>query len=259
MTTYGDLLLDVVAGVATVTINRPAKRNAMTVAMWESLERVCLDIARMPDVSAVVVTGEGPTFCAGADITALSADDALVKRVVRQAESALRELAVPTVAAIRGNCMGGGVQIAVACDIRVAASDAVFAVPPAKLGVIYPVSSIRTMVALIGPAASKRLVYTAAPIGATEAFRLGLVDEVVAPDGLDAAVAELVASFGEKSVLSQSAAKAMVNAVVSGADTEAEYARWNAIWSTSVDSTEGPAAFLAKRPAEFGWHPSELA
>lgn len=255
---YDDLALDVAAGVATITINRPHKRNAMTVAMWSAFEQVCQELASRADVSALVVRGSGGSFCAGADISALSEDDAKVKRVVRQAERALRELPVPTVAAIEGPCFGGGVQVAVACDMRIATTDATFGVPPARLGVVYPVTSVRAMVAVVGPSVAKRLLFTAVPLGATEALAVGLVDRVVEPAGLDAAVAELLGSFAGRSLLTQASSKALINAISSGGDPEAEYARWEAVWAASPDSVEGPAAFLAKRPAEFRWHPSEL-
>src|SRR5207245_4406417 len=109
---------------------------------------------------------------------------------------------------------------AVACDLRVADTTATFAVPPAKLSVVYPVNSTRSLVELIGPAAAKRLIFTAQSIDATEAFRIGLVDQVVEPDALAGAVAELVASILPLAPMSQTATKALINAIADGGDGE---------------------------------------
>ena len=155
-----DLLLSVDGAVATLTINRPAKRNALTPVMWRRLAEVCAELAADPGLRVLVVTGAGPSFCAGADISSLSQDEAELKAVVQTAERALRSLPMPSIAKVRGHCLGGGNQIAVACDLRVADSTATFGVPPARLGVVYPVGSTRALVELVGPAAAKRLIFT---------------------------------------------------------------------------------------------------
>jgi enoyl-CoA hydratase/carnithine racemase len=242
---------------ARIEVNRPDKRNAMTVAMWNDLSAACDRLAADPAVRAVLVRGVGRSFCTGADISALREGDATVKEVVGRAEASLRALPVPTVAVIHGHCWGAGLQIATACDLRIAADDATFAVPPAKLGIVYPATSLAAMVALIGPAATKQLVFTAAPIDAPAAEHLGLIDQVVAVDDLDSAATDLVASFSG-SLLSHCAAKAIVNAIVDGADGRASYQHWMSVWADSADGAEGPNAFLERRPAEFSWHPSEL-
>jgi enoyl-CoA hydratase/carnithine racemase len=248
-----DLLLAVDGPVATLTINRPAKRNALTVAMWRRLAECCAQLAADPAVRVLVVTGAGPSFCAGADISSLSEDEAVLKSVVATAERALRDLPMPTIARISGHCFGGGNQIAVACDLRVADSTASFGVPPARLGVIYPVSSTRALVELIGPAAAKRLIFTAQPMDAAQALRIGLVEQVVAPDELDAAVAELVAAILPLAPMTQAAGKELVNLIADGGDADAAYERWTARWRLSADGVEGPRAFLARRPPVFGW------
>src|ERR1700712_3434067 len=155
-----NFLVTVDGGVGLVSIDRPTKRNALTVDMWRQLTLICTDLAADPWRRAVVLSGAAPSFCAGADISALSADESVMREVVAAAESALRELPVPTIAKISGHCMGGGSQLAIACDLRVADTSATFAVPPAKLGVIYPVSSIRALTELVGPAWAKRLIFT---------------------------------------------------------------------------------------------------
>ncbi|CAN5517057.1 enoyl-CoA hydratase/isomerase family protein [soil metagenome] len=251
-----ELLVEVAGPVATVTINRPAKRNALTLGMWRELAAICRELQAERALRALVLTGAGPSFCAGADISSLSEDDASLKAAVFDAEEALRTLDVPSVAKIRGFCMGGGNQLAVACDLRIVDTTSVFAVPPAKLSVVYPANSIRSLVALVGPSATKRLLFTAGSIDAAEALRIGLVDEVVQPDLLDDHVAALVSSMLPLAPMTQVAGKQLVNAIVAGADAEALYQQWYAEWTTNSDGREGPQAFLKKRPPEFTWRRS---
>lgn len=250
-----DLLLSVDGAVATLTINRPAKRNALTVAMWRRLAEVCAELGADPRLRVLVVTGAGPSFCAGADISSLSEDEVELKSVVETAERALRNLAIPSIAKVRGHCLGGGNQIAVACDLRVADSTASFGVPPARLGVIYPVGSTRALVELVGPAAAKRLIFTAQPVDAAQALRIGLVEQVVEPTELDAAVADLMAAMLPLAPMTQFAGKELVNLIADGGDADAAFARWAARWQLSADGIEGPAAFLARRQPVFSWRP----
>jgi enoyl-CoA hydratase/carnithine racemase len=250
-----DLLVSVDGPVATLTINRPAKRNALTVAMWRELAAICAELDADPRLRVLVVTGAGSSFCAGADISSLSEDEAVLKEVVETAERALRGLAMPSIAKIRGHCFGGGNQIAVACDLRVADTGASFAVPPARLGVIYPVGSTRALVELVGPAAAKRLIFTAQPIDAAQALRIGLVEQVVEPGELDAAVAELVAAILPLAPMTQFAGKELVNLIADGRDADAAFERWTARWRLSADGVEGPQAFLARRQPVFTWRP----
>lgn len=253
-----DLLVSIDGPVATLTINRPAKRNALTPAMWRELAAICAELGADPRLRVLVVTGAGPSFCAGADISSLSEDEAVLKEVVDDAERALRNLAMPSIARISGHCFGGGNQIAVACDLRIADSSASFAVPPARLGVIYPVASTRALVELVGPAAAKRLIFTAQPIDAAQALRIGLVEQVVEPDKLDAAVAELVAAILPLAPMTQFASKELVNLIADGGNADAAFERWTARWRLSADGVEGPRAFLDRRQPVFSWRP-ELA
>jgi len=253
---YENFLVDTVAGVATIAIDRATKRNALTIGMWQALSLICADLATDPDLRAVIVTGNGPSFCAGADITALSEDEATMKAVVYEAEEALRGVAVPTIAKIRGHCVGGGNQIAVACDLRIADRSATFGVPPAKLSVVYPVNSTRSLVELIGPAAAKRLIFTAAPIDAIEALRIGMVDDVVEPAALDAATERLVASMLPLAPITQAATKQLINAIADGRDADELHRFWYERWAASEDGLEGPRAFLERRDPDFTWRPT---
>jgi enoyl-CoA hydratase/carnithine racemase len=177
--------------IAVLTIDRPEKRNAMTAAMWAALPGVLAPLAGDPAVRALVVTGAGPGFCAGADISDLlggaDPDDPMaeVRRVILAAQAALREFPKPTIAMIRGHCIGGGVEIAASCDLRFADPTGVFGVTPAKVGIVYPPASTKSLIDLVGPSMTKYLLLSGESIDAPTALRTGLVDRLVAPDELE--------------------------------------------------------------------------
>lgn len=256
LSTYPNFAVSVVAGVATITIDRPEKRNALTVDMWRTVSAICADLSADPSLRVVVLTGSGQSFCAGADISALSADEPTMREVVADAERALRSLAVPTIAKISGHCMGGGSQLAIACDLRVADETASFAVPPAKLGVIYAASSVRALTELVGPAWTKRLIFMAQTITADTALRIGLVEQLVAPAELDAVVEGMIAALLPLSPMTQLATKQMVNLIGDGGDVDSAYLDWLSEWCLSPDGSEGPRAFLERRTPNFSWRPS---
>ncbi|MBV2355324.1 enoyl-CoA hydratase/isomerase family protein [Streptomyces sp. J2-1] len=233
--------------VATVVVRHPAKRNAMTAAMWRSLPPLLEKLAADPAVRVLVLTGEGGTFCAGADISTLRGSPAEAQELSVAAEEALAAFPKPTVAAVRGHCVGGGAQLAAACDLRLAEEGALFGVTPAKLGIVYPASATRRLVALVGPATAKYLLFTGELIGTGRALRSGLVDEVLPVGSLDARVAELAAVLAARSQLTQAAAKEFVHG-----RTDRD-AHWREQARTAGDAAEGVAAFLERRPPRFTW------
>ena len=147
------LLVSTEDGTATVTLSNPARRNAMTMGMWQALPGVLAGLAADPGVRVLVVTGEGDTFCAGADISDFTGPGAVngAQQAMIAAEVALAAFPRPTLAAVRGYCVGGGCQLALACDLRFAAEGARFGVTPARLGIVFPASSTRRLVELSGP------------------------------------------------------------------------------------------------------------
>ncbi|MEV1044149.1 enoyl-CoA hydratase/isomerase family protein [Streptomyces sp. NPDC049916] len=239
------LIPSVEDGVATLVIHHPAKRNAMTSAMWRSLPELLERLAEDPAVRVLVLTGAGDTFCAGADISTLreSAGEAQVLAVA--AEEALAAFPRPTLAAVRGYCVGGGSQLAAACDLRFAEEGASFGVTPAKLGIVYAASSTRRLVALVGPAAAKHLLFSGELIGTGRALRTGLVDEVLPPGGLDERVARYVRVLASRSQLTQAAAKEFAT----GRTDRDGY--WAGEARASGDTAEGVAAFLERRAPRF--------
>lgn len=239
----------------------------MTLKMWSELADACADLAgadlepsREHYAKVVVLTGAGTeAFVAGADISQFTdvrpsggGQDAYNK-IVNGCYAAVAALPQPTIAAIRGACVGGGAGIAVSADIRIASSDARFGIPPARLGIGYPPEGVAALVQLVGPAWTKQLIYTADLIDAPTALRIGLINEMVEPESLDERVHQLAGTMAKRAPLSQRAAKVSVAAVFD-ADELAQARVWVTRCSESNDYTEGVAAFLEKRSARFGPH-----
>ena len=245
--------------VAVLTIDRPEKRNAMTAAMWAALPGVLAALADDPAVRALVVTGAGPSFCAGADISdLLSGSDpadpmADVRRDNLAAQAALRDFPKPTVAMIRGHCIGGGVEIAASCDLRFADPTAVFGVTPAKVGIVYTPSSTRALIDLVGPAMTKYLLFSGELIDTPNALRAGLVDRVVPADDLEAEVRRFAECLATRSALTQRSTKEVVADLVAGGDGEAVAGRWYRATISAGELAEGVSAFAERRPPRFGW------
>lgn len=244
---------------AVLTIDRPAKRNAMTAGMWAALPGVLAGPAADPGVRVLVVTGAGPSFCAGADIAGLlggpDPQDPMAELRAHNlaAQAALRAFPKPTIAMIRGHCIGGGVEIAASCDLRFADSSSVFGVTPAKVGIVYPPSSTRALVDLVGPATTKYLLFSGELLDAAAALRTGLIDRLVEPGDLEAEVRRFSDVLAERSALTQRATKEIVAALTDGGDAEALAVPRYRETITAGELPEGVAAFAERRPPRFGW------
>ncbi|MBO7940512.1 enoyl-CoA hydratase/isomerase family protein [Streptomyces sp. S9] len=242
-----ELLHGVTDGVATVVLHHPAKRNAMTAAMWAALPPLLETLAADPRVRVLVLTGAGGTFCAGADISTLQGSPDEAQALAVRAEEALAAFPKPTLAAVKGHCVGGGAQLAGACDLRFAEEGALFGVTPAKLGIVYPASATRRLVSLVGPGAAKYLLFSGELIDTERALRTGFVDEVLPVDALDKRVAEFTQVLVSRSQLTQAAAKEFADG-----RTDRD-AHWTAQARASDDIAEGVAAFLERREPRFTW------
>lgn len=247
---------EVADGVATLTIDRPGKRNAMSTAMWLRLPVLLDGFAADPSVRVVVLTGAGGDFSAGADIGELAEigrrGDPHPSTV---AEEALAAFPKPTIAAIEGFCVGGGCQLALACDLRFATAGARFGITPARLGIVYPLSATRRLVRQVGASSAKYLLYSAELISAPHALRIGLLDEVV-EDGtaLRERVAAFAATLASRSLLTQRATKEIVTALGAGGDADTLTLQWmREAGGPSGDMHEGIAAFHERRPPSFTW------
>ncbi len=245
------LLVSARDATATVVISNPDRRNAMTLAMSRALPGVLAGLAADPGVRVLVLTGEGGTFCAGADISEFSGPAAVreAQESMGAAERALAAFPKPTLAAVRGSCVGGGCQLAAACDLRFAAEGARFGVTPARLGIVYPAASTRRLVELAGPSTAKYLLFSAELIGHERALRTGLVDEVLPEAELDARVREFAAVLRSRSQLTQMAAKEFV----AGDPAPERLAHWERQAAGGGEVAEGAAAFLERRVPRFPW------
>ena len=191
-----------------IRFNNPAKHNALSVDMWEAVPPL-LQLAEADErVRLVAFSGAGDkAFVSGADISQFEDMRAAREAVAyyeKMAEATLMGIAdfpKPTLACIRGYCIGGGVNVAISCDIRIASTDSVFAIPAARLGLGYRYSAMKNLVDLIGPGAAKDLFFTARRIDTVEAKALGLVSRACAPEALEALLAEYAASIAENAPL----------------------------------------------------------
>lgn len=254
-----DLNLRLEGAVARVVIDRPDKRNAMSLSMWRELPSLFAQASEAEEVRVIVLQGaSAEAFSAGADISELVAHAASEELAgsfmdtIEAATVAMTGCAKPIVAAISGDCMGGGVELAMACDVRIASTASRFAIPPARLGALYGFSSTRRLVQLVGPGRAKDLLFSGRQFDATEAYAIGLLEQLHEADAFGAAVEKYVAMLCQRARSSQSGAKTMVSAALSSlASEDAGLRRLRLDNLLGEDLKEGAGAFLAKRPPSF--------
>ncbi|MBL0936450.1 MAG: enoyl-CoA hydratase/isomerase family protein [Rhizobiaceae bacterium] len=243
--------------VVSLQIERPDKKNALTEAMWLDLAAILETLGADEDVRAIVLSGTGGNFCAGADIaefdTARRGERAAIyEEANSRAFRAVRDCPVPTIAAIDGICFGGGFGLAAACDLRIASPGALFSVPAAKLGLAYPVDAMADIVHALGPQLSRYMTFSAGRLDVATALALGFLLEVTdQPPAIDRAT-EIAAAIASNAPLSVRASKAAIRAVLTGDAADIERAaKLGSATFASADYKEGRAAFKAKRKATF--------
>jgi len=243
-----------------IRFNNPARHNALSVDMWAAVPPLLKQARDDHRVRLVVFSGAGEkAFVSGADISQfedMRAAREAVSRYEAMAEQTLagiHDFPKPTLASIRGWCIGGGVNVAIACDIRIAASDAVFSIPAARLGLGYRYSAMKNLVDLIGPGAAKDLFFTARRIDAAEAKSLGLVTRTCPPAELGALLAEYTKSMAENAPLTVAAGKAITREILKGSPDQdlALCASLIRGCFESADYAEGRTAFMQKRKPVF--------
>lgn len=250
--------VEIINAVARVTIDREPRRNAMTLAMWGALAEIIEGAGRDRAVSAIVLTGAGETaFSAGADISEFQTVRASRESVAtydaanERAFAALREAPKPVIARINGFCLGGGLGLALACDVRIATPVSTFAIPAARLGIGYPVPWVADLLNAVRPSTARDMLFTARRLDAAEALEKGLVDRVVPVDALDEAIGDMTTMISNNAPLSLAAAKTAIHALTrpDGDKAKAEAAIEAAF--ASNDYKEGRAAFMEKRKPVF--------
>ena len=243
-----------------IVFDNPARRNALSLEMWRALADVAGLYARDDATRVAIMTGAGcKAFVSGADISEFgkhrsSADaEREYNRVSAAAHEALAGFGKPLIAMIRGYCIGGGLSVALQADIRIAADDAQFAIPAARLGLGYGFGGMRALVAQVGPAAAREIMFTARRFGAEEALRIGLVNRVVAARDLEAEVRACADSIAANAPLTVRAAKAAIGeALKDPADRDlARIERMIRACFDSADYAEGRRAFMEKRAPRF--------
>ncbi|MER7767885.1 enoyl-CoA hydratase/isomerase family protein [Kitasatospora sp. NPDC096140] len=242
-------------GVAVLTFSRPLRRNAITLAMWQALPKLLFRIAEQPGVRVLLVTGADGTFSAGADIDELAevygdpdrADDYHAVNVA--AEEALAAFPHPTIAVVHGACVGGGCQLAVACDLRFVANDVRMGITPAKLGVVYPAVPTLRLARLVGPSQAKYLLFSGELVQGLRTTVIGLADRVVPAGELDGNALEFARLLTRRSPQTIGAVKAALAVPPEQAAQALE--PWERRSREASDVHEGLAAFLEGRPPRF--------
>lgn len=243
-----------------ITFNNPARRNAVSMAMWEALGDIVGNYAADDAIRVIVLKGAGDkAFVSGADISEFEEKRSSPKttkayhEVSGKANEALRHVGKPTIAMIRGFCVGGGVSVALGCDLRLASDNSRFGVPAAKLGLGYEYDGVKRLVDVVGPSFAKEIFYTARQYSAQEALAMGLINRMVPDAELEATVRETAASIAVNAPLTVGSIKIIVDEAVKD-----ESARDMALCQQVVDRcfasedyAEGRSAFMQKRKPMF--------
>lgn len=245
-------------GTAVVSLNRPERRNAVNFAQWRKLGDLFAELGADRAVRVVILTGAGGHFCAGADISefktvrADAATGAAYDEAVKHGTQSLIDLPKPTIAAISGFCIGGGVALALACDFRIAGGGARFAIPAARLGIVYTPLECESLIAAVGVTNAKKILFGAQQIDAMGARLMGLIDEVTNDDPVGAA-RDFAKPMTQNAPLSIAGMKTVVNALAAGKAEERHGAIEGAIQTAldSEDYREGVRAFGEKRQPRF--------
>ena len=256
----GKILADRRGVIGAITIDNPLRHNAVSQEMWQAIADAVKTLDADPAIRVITLEGAGTrAFASGADISRFEDERQQNRAVTREggafnaACAALHAAATPSVAIIRGWCLGGGMALAVSCDLRLAADDARFAIPAARLGIGYGVEGLRRIVELVGLSATREIMLTARRYTAAEALRMGLVNQLLPVADLDAFAADYVAGIAANAPLTIAAARSALAELAR--DTQAH--DWTATealiarCTTSTDHIEGARAFLEKRPPVF--------
>jgi enoyl-CoA hydratase len=240
--------------------NNPARHNAVSMDMWRAVPEIMAEFERDDQIRVVVLSGAGGrAFISGADISEFgekrSSPETVLEynRISALANAAILDFRKPTIAMIQGYCIGGGLGVALCCDLRLAADNSSFAVPAAKLGLGYAFDGIKRLVDVVGPSFAKEIFYTARQFNATEALQMGLVNRVVPIADVEAYVRDYAGTIGSNAPLTINSVKLCVNEAVKDPDKRDLAAAQIAVDGcfASADYIEGRTAFMEKRKPAF--------
>jgi enoyl-CoA hydratase len=243
-----------------ITFNNPARHNAVSMAMWEALHEIVADYAGDDTIRVIVVKGAGEkAFVSGADISEFEEKRSspettrLYNETAQCASGALKDVGKPTIAMVRGYCVGGGVSVALACDMRIAAEGSTFAVPAARLGLGYEFEGVRKLVDVVGPAFAREIFYTARQFSAQEALTMGLVNRLVPAGELEAYVQEYAATIARNAPLTVASIKTLVAQALKDESQRDMQLCQDVVdrCFASEDYAEGRRAFMEKRKPTF--------
>jgi enoyl-CoA hydratase len=252
-----NVILRIDGAVATIELDRPARLNALTLSMLAAIDAICAGLEARTDVRAVVVRSSSPrAFCAGADVNEWSAlgPESMWRRWIAEGHRVFDRLArlpMPAIASISGVAFGGGLELALACDLRLASSDARFALPETRIGIVPGWGGTARLAALIGPARAKQMALTGTPIGADDACRWGLVNEIAAAAELAARVEAMAASIADGPRTAVQVTKQLIDGSLPRPATAAIEALAAGFIAGTDDLREGVDAFRNKRPPRF--------
>ena len=256
----GKILQSATDGVGIITFNNPEKRNAMSLEMWEGFGNALVELRDDPDVRVVIMVGAGDkAFVSGADISQFEktrhnaeASEEYSRRSAAQ-RALLADYPKPTIACIRGFCLGGGMQVAMLADIRIASDNSQFGIPAAKLGIAYGYDGLRNLVSLVGPSWARLIMYTGMRIDSAEGLRIGLVDRVTPDADLWNATMEIATTISGNAPLAIKAAKITIAQVLKdpGQRDMDAIKEIGIACMDSEDFREGRRAFMEKRKPKF--------
>ncbi len=243
-----------------ITFNNPARHNAVSLAMWQGLHDAVSAFSEDPEVRVIVLQGAGgKAFVSGADISEFeekrSSEETLraYDAVSQRATEALSNVNKPTIAMVRGYCVGGGVAIALCCDLRIAAEGSSFAVPAARLGLGYGFDGVKKLVDLVGPSFAREIFYTARQFSAHEALAMGLVNRLLPPEAPESYVRDYAATIAANAPLTVASIKTLVGEALKDASERDLQACREVVARcfASADYVEGRTAFMEKRKPRF--------
>ncbi|MCO5089473.1 enoyl-CoA hydratase [Bosea sp. (in: a-proteobacteria)] len=245
--------------VGYIAFENPARKNAVSLEMLIDFERIIIDLVNDKNIRTIVITGAGGNFVTGADISKFEKVRSTEEGIKHYAETNERVYGLvlncpkPTIAMIRGYCVGGGLSLAMACDLRICSSNARFSLPAAKLGLGYSPSALKWFVHILGPAQTKEIFLTARLFNADEAFGMGLVNRTVPDEALDEFVGEYAELIGGNAPLTLESIKVSIAQILRGeaaADSAICQEFVDRCWK-SQDYVEGRRAFIEKRKPVF--------